>query len=342
MMGHRGGVLLLLAVSCGGAGSKQAVRDDAPADPCRAQDQLGACLEQQRETCGEGAGAEVHRLVYDTLPPMVVGARMIRLDHLGGTLLGADSARWLACFESCPGAGAPRKMCFPLALPLRLSWSADPTCERATREAAPWHGQPARSLELSCSDGPASLRFVPGLEGAAAALRWVKAIPADDVLSSVDGLVVEMSAGGAVQTELTEEARGSCADLALPAGYRVVGSTEDFAALEGISAAPAAALAEEVEKVRAAVAVEAVARAKAELLPRFRETLGEDCRARGKDPAVDAELEACVSGMPETEAPFRAAVGRETARLLHERRAELDEMTRTLLVAPVCAAYAAR
>ena len=336
-------LLLLLAAACGGAGSKKVEREDGMADPCRAEDQLLACLEQQRAECTEGGpGTAVSRLAYDTLPPIVVGARMVRMDHLGGRLVGTDSARWLACFEECPGDRGAKRVCFPLTLPLRLAWSADPVCERATREAAPWQGRPAQALELSCPDGPARLTYVPELEGAAAALRRVKAIAEDDVVGSVEGLVVEMAAGESVQTRLEKIEPGSCVDLGVPEGYRVIGAAEDWKALEGISSGPAAALAEEVEKVRAAVAIEAVARAKAELMPRWRERFGEACRAKGKDPAVDAELEACVAAMPETEAPFRAAVGRETARMLGERRAEIDEMTRRLLVAPVCAAYAAR
>ncbi|HLU67741.1 MAG TPA: hypothetical protein VKZ63_15765, partial [Kofleriaceae bacterium] len=53
-------------------------------------------------------------------------------------------------------------------------------------------------------------------------------------------------------------------------------------------------------------------------------------------PADDAQMEACAARIPETEAPFRAAVARETRRLLAARRTELDALTRDLLIAPLC------
>lgn len=329
---------LVLAAACGGSPAPEHAGPSESAAPCRAGP-TAACLAERARACRTG-GARAHRLAYDTLPPLAVGpGGLVRVDHLGGTLLGVDSTRWLACFAECPEGGAAR-VCFPLALPLRLSWAAAAGCQRREREAAAWQGHPARALDLTCQDGASSITFVPDLDGARRDLVAAGAIDGSDVLFSLDGLAVEMRAGETVQSRLGSADPAGCDAFAIPAGYRVVGAAEDFAELERAAADPASALAAEVETIRAAVAVQAVARAKAELLPRFRAEKGEACRARGFDPADDARLEACAAATPETEAPFRAAVGRETARLLAERRAELDALTRRLLVAPICRHYA--
>jgi hypothetical protein len=329
-------LVLLLAAACGSSSSARST--DAPEearDPCR-PGPTAECLAARLETCRGPA----HRLSYDTLPPLTVGpGGLVRVDDLGGTLIGVDSTRWLACFATCPDGG-PAKVCFPLALPLGLSWSPAAGCQKVEREAAAWQGHAARSLDLTCPDGATTIQFVPDLDRARRDLVAAGAIDGSDVLASIDGLVVELRAGETVESRLEAAADASCDAFRLPAGYRVFGSASDFGELEAAASGPASALATEVEKIRAAVAVKAVANAKAELLPRFRAEKGEDCRARGFDPADEARLEACAAASKETEAPFRAAVARETGRLLAERRADLDELTRKLLVAPVCKHYA--
>lgn len=335
----------LLAACGGGARPRHAGGGDgeseAAVSPCR-PGPTAECLAERLRTCrtgGGGAGA-VHRLSYDTLPPLTVGrGGLVRVDHVGGALVGVDSARWLACFAECP-EGGPARVCFPLALPLRLSWSAGGGCRTSERDAPAWQGRPARAVDLDCADGAASLLVVPALDPVRRDLVAAGAIDGADVLAGLDGLAVEMQVGGSPQSRLTAVADAGCDAFAVPAGYRVVAGADDFGELEAAAAEPAAQLAAAVEKIRAAVAVEAVTRAKAELLPRFRAEKGEACRARGFDPADQARLEACAAATPETEGPFRAAVGRETARLLAERRGELDGLTRRLLVAPLCRHYA--
>ena len=329
---------LAILVACGGgrAAERAAPSDD---DPCRAGP-TASCLADRAKTC-RAAGAR--RLTYDTLPPITVGPRgLIRIDHLGGRLVGVDSTRWLACFAECP-EGAATKVCFPLALPLQLSWTAAATssgCQRRERDAAPWQGQPSRVVDLTCADGTSAITYVPALDTVRRDLVAAGAIDGSDLLGGLEGLAVEMRAGESVQSRLTSVSRAGCDAFALPAGYRVIAGSEELRELERAAAEPASALAGEVEKIRAAVSVQAVARAKADLLPAFRVSHGEACRARGFDPADDAKLEACAAATPETEAPFRAAVSRETSRLLAERRAELDALTRRLLVAPICRHYA--
>ncbi len=332
--------LLALAAAAACGSSSGAHRSDTPeeaSDPCR-PGPTSECLAGRLRACRGPA----HRLAYDSLPPLTIGpAGLVRVDDLGGTLVGVDSTRWLACFAACP-EGGPEKVCFPLALPLRLSWNPATGCRKSERAAETWQGRPSRALDLACPDGATSIRFVPALDGARRQLVAAGAIDGADVLAAIDGLAVEMRAGDTVQSRLESAADATCGAFALPAGYRVIGSADDFAELEAAAAEPASALADEVEKIRAAVAVQAVARAKAEILPRFRAEKGEDCRARGFDPADEARLEACAAASVETEAPFRAAIGRETARLLAARRAELDELTRRLLVAPICKHYAGK
>lgn len=330
--------LLAVAAACGGGGRAAIDRDERVEDPCRSGTQVRACLEQQRAACDAG---QVTRLAYDTLPPITVGPRVLRLDHLGGRLLGSDATRWLACFESCPDGGGER-VCFPLSLPLRLSWSAAAGCQRDDREGAPWNGVASRVLALDCPEGPAEIRYLPSLERVASELVRTHAIEAEDVLARIEGVPVEMRAGDTVHSRLLAADAAGCDAFDLPAGYHVVGDAQTFTELERVSSEHAAILAAEVEKVRGQVAITAVKRAKADLLPRFRISHGDACRALGRDPEIDADLEACAAQLPETEVPFRAAVGRETARLLAERRAELDELTRRLLVAPMCRHYAAQ
>lgn len=331
-------LLLLVALACGGSGSRGQAERPPPADLCR----TGAtprCLAERARTC-RASGDGALRLAYDTLPPLTVGpGGLVRVDHLGGTLLAVDSTRWLACFAECP-EGGPKKVCFPLALPLRLSWQAGTGCTTSERAAEAWQGRPARVVDLTCTDGASSILLVPGLDRARRDLVAAGAIDGSDLLARIDGLAVDLRAGETSQSRLGSVAAAGCDAFAPPAGYRVVGDPDAFGELEEAAAGPASALAAEVEKIRAAVAVQAVNRAKAELLPRFRSERGEECRARGFDPADDARLEACAAATPATEAPFRAAVGRETARLLADRRAELDALTLRLLVAPVCRHYA--
>ncbi len=332
----RASLVLVVAAACGS--SSGARRDESPAeatDPCR-PGPTAECLAGRLRACRGPA----HRLAYDTLPQLTVGpGGLVRVDDLGGALFGVDSTRWLACFAACP-EGGPAKVCFPLALPLGMSWSAATGCRKSERDGGVWQGHAARALDLACPDGATSILYVPDLDRARRDLVAAGAIDGSDVLAAVDGLAVELRAGETVQSRLDSAADASCDSFRLPAGYRVVGGASDFGELEAAASGPASALAAEVEKIRAAVSVQAVARAKAELLPRFRAEKGEDCRARGFDPADDARLEACAAASEATEAPFRAAVARETARLLAERRAELDELTRKLLVAPVCRHYA--
>jgi hypothetical protein len=330
--------ILLAAAACGSSsGSRRSDVPEETTDPCRAGP-TAECLAGRVRSCRGPA----HRLSYDSLPPLTVGpGGLVRVDDLGGTLIGVDSTRWLACFAACP-EGGPVKVCFPLALPLGLSWSTAAGCQKRERDADPWQGHAARILDLSCPDGATSILFVPDLDGARRDLVRAGAIGGSDVLASVDGLAVELRAGEAVQSRLESAADASCGSFAPPSGYRVFGSDSAFGELEAAASEPASKLAAEVEKIRAAVAVQAVAKAKAELLPRFRAERGEDCRARGFDPADNARLEACAAASKETEAPFRAAVARETARLLADRRGELDGLTRKLLVAPVCRHYASK
>ncbi len=337
--GHHVLLFLLAAAACGASrATTDRAEPAAPDAPCRTGP-TGECLAERARRCRAG-DAPAHRLAYDTLPPLTVGpGGLVRVDHLGGRLIGVDSTRWLACFDRCP-EGGPTRVCFPLALPLHLSWTAATGCQRREREAGAWEGRPSRALDLTCADGTSSIRFVPGLDTARRDLVAAGAIDGSDLLAGLDGLAVELRAGEALQSRLTAVGEAGCDAFAVPAGYRVIGGADAFGGLEAAAAEPAAALAAEVETIRAAVAVQALARAKAELLPRFRSERGEACRARGFDPADDARLEACAAATPETEAPFRAAVGRETARLLAERRAELDDLTRRLLVAPICRHYA--
>ena len=331
-------VLLVLAACGGSRTTEHAEPGETPDAPCRTGP-TAECLATRAQSC-RAAGARAHRLAYDTLPPLTVGpGGLVRVDHLGGRLVGVDSTRWLACFDQCP-EGGPARVCFPLALPLHLSWAAAGGCQRSERDAGPWQGRPSRAVDLTCADGATSIQFVPDLDVARRDLVSAGAIDGSDILAALDGLAVEMRAGESVQSRLTQVTDAGCDAFAVPAGYRVFGEADDFGRLEAAAADPAAKLAAEVETIRAAVAVQAVARAKAELLPRFRADRGEACRARGFDPADDARLEACAAATPETEAPFRAAVSRETARLLADRRAELDALTRRLLVAPICRHYA--
>lgn len=331
-------LLLLAAAACGG--SRSPGRDERPAGValCRPGATTG-CLADRARTCRASPDRAL-RLAYDTLPPVTVGpGGLVRVDHLGGSLYGVDSTRWLACFAECP-EGGPTRVCFPLALPLRLSWPTAAGCQRRERDSEPWQDLPTRTLDLACLDGASSIRFVPGLDRARRNLVAAGAIDGSDLLAKIDGLALEMRAGESLQSRLTAAAEAGCETLAPPAGYRIIGSSEAFGELEAAASEPASALAAEVETIRAAVAVQAVARAKAELLPRFRAEHGEECRTRGFDPADDARLEACAAATPATEAPFRAAVSRETAALLADRRAELDALTRRLLVAPICRHYA--
>jgi len=331
-------LLLVLAACGGGSRSRGEVAPGERVEPCR-PGATAECLAERVRTC-RAARTGAHRLAYDTLPPLTVGpGGLVRVEHLGGTLVGVDSSRWLACFAECPGDG-PRNVCFPLALSLRLSWTAAAGCRRSERDAGAWQGQPGRALDLACPDGPSSILFVPALDPVRRDLVTAGAIDGSDILAGLDGLAVEMRAGESLQARLESVSDAGCDAFALPAGYRVVGGAQDFGELEAAGSDPASALATEVEKIRAAVAVQAAQRAKAELMPRFRTESGEACRARGFDPADDARLEACAAATPETEAPFRAAVARETARLLADRRAELDDLTRRLLVAPLCRHYA--
>jgi hypothetical protein len=330
---HRFDLALLLIAACGGSSAGR--ETPPPPDPCDG-DQVSECLAEKRRACRDG---EVHRLVYDTLPPLTVGpGGLVRVDHVGGRLLGVDSSRWLACFEACPEGGASR-VCIPVGLPMHLAWTADPACESRERDAEPWQGRPSRALDLACPDGEVSLRHVPELDRVRRNLVAAGAIDSGNVLARLDGLVVEISAGASVQARLESVEAAGCDAFAPPPGYRVIGDSEAFGALESVASEHAATLAAEIQKVQAAVGIQAVARAKAELLPRFRAEHGEACRARGFDPADDARLEACAAGMRETEAPFRAAVGRETTRLLAERRGELDGLTRKLLITPLCRHY---
>ncbi len=330
--------LLVVFARCGGSRQRGEKEPDRTVEPCRSG-ATAECLAERVRTC-RAAGTGAHRLAYDTLPPLTVGpGGLVRVEHLGGTLVGVDSTRWLACFAECP-EGGPRKVCFPLALSLRLSWTAAAGCRRSERDASAWQGQPGRALELACPEGPSSILFVPALDRVRRDLVTAGAIDGSDILAGLDGLAVEMRAGESLEARLASVSDAGCDAFALPAGYRVVGGAEAFGELEAAGADPASALATEVEKIHAAVAVQAAQRAKAELLPRFRTESGEACRARGFDPADDARLEACAAATPETEVPFRAAVGRESARLLADRRAELDDLTRRLLVAPLCRHYA--
>jgi hypothetical protein len=334
-------LLLAIAAACGGRSDSQRAQlpDEAPA-PCR-QGPTTDCLAARIGAC-RSAAAPASRLAWDTLPPLTVGpGGLVRVDHLGGTLVGVDSTRWLACFEQCPDGG-PTKVCFPLALPLRLAWSAGAGCQRRERAADPWQGRASRAIDLTCPDGSSTIRVAPDLDRARRDLVSAGAIDGADVLAGLDGLAVEMRAADTVQSRLVTAAGATCDAFALPPGYRVIGDPTAFGELESAASEPAAALAGEVEKIRAAVAVQAVAGAKSELLPRFRTEHGEDCRARGFDPADPARLEACAAASKDTEAPFRAAVSRETARLLAGRRAELDALTRNLLIAPICRHYAGK
>jgi len=334
---------LLLAAAALACGSSSPARERAvPRDdggPCQAGP-TAECLAERARAC-RAAGGRAHRLTYDTLPPLTIGpGGLVRVDHLGGRLIGVDSTRWLACFDQCP-EGTATRVCFPLAVPLKLSWTAAAAgCQRAERDGEPWLGRPTRTVDVACPDGASTVRFVPGLDAVRRDLVTAGAIDGSDLLATLDGLAVEMRAGESVQARLTEVGEAGCDAFAPPAGYRVMGGTDQVRELERAAAEPASALAAEVEKIRAAVSVQAVARAKADLLPRFRSEKGEACRARGFDPADDARLEACAAASPETEAPFRAAVSRETSRLLAEQRAELDDLTRRLLVAPICRHYA--
>ncbi|HEU5060500.1 MAG TPA: hypothetical protein VFU21_28410, partial [Kofleriaceae bacterium] len=323
-------LLVLVAAACGGSPPpERADPGEQAAEACR-PGPTTTCLADRARRC-RAAGGRAHRLAYDTLPPITVGpGGLVRIDHLGGTLVGVDSTRWLACFAGCPEGGAA-SLCFPLAVPLKLAWAPAAGCRHRERGASQWQGREARAADLTCADGTSSILLVPELDPVRRDLVTAGAIDGSDVLAGLDGLAVEMRAGEVVQSRLTTAEPAGCDAFALPAGYRVMGRGEDFAELERAASGPAAALAGEVEKIRAAVSIQAVARAKAELLPRFRTDSGEACRARGFDPDDPARLEACAAATPETEAPFRAAVGRETARLLTERRAELDALTRRLL-----------
>ena len=333
----------LLVPACGGggrggaAGPDRALVDGRGSEACRTGD-LAGCVAALREGCTGGAA---HRLRYTGLPALAVGpGGVVRLDHLGGQFFGTDASRWLACYQDCPGGGGER-VCFPLALPLEVSWSSAAGCERQVRPAPDWRGRPSQVVELTCPDGTSELRQVPALDPVRRELVRAGVIDERDALAGLDGLVVEMGAPGAVESSLEELAPARCDLFEPPAGFRIVASEEARRRLDRAAADEATRLAEEVEKVRAAIAVEAVRRAKAELLPGFRAEYGEACRAAGRDPDVDAELEACVAARPETEAPFRTAVARETRRLLEERRGELEAMTREILVGPMCRRAAA-
>jgi hypothetical protein len=341
-------VLLALAVlasaACGSGGSTSAAgpgraagADGRRSEACLTGDVAG-CVAAVRTGCQPGAA---HRLRFSGVPPLAVGpGGLIRLDHLGGQLLGTDGSQWLACFEDCPGGGGER-ICFPLSLPLEVSWSPASGCQRKTRPAPPWHGRPSEVVALTCPDGVSELRHVPELSPVRRELVRAGVIDERDALAGLEGLVVEMGAGGAVESALEELEPVSCEEFAPPAGYRVMAGAEARRRLEASAAEDTRRLSSEVEAVRTAMAVEAVWRAKAELMPGFRQQFGEECRAAGHDPDLDAELEACVAAREETEAPFRAAVARETRRLVGERREELDAMTREVLVGPMCRRAAA-
>lgn len=337
-------VILSLAVSaCGGAAKDSGAHPDIPddvANPCRAGD-VSACLETARRQCR--AGDPVYRLRYDTLPPVTVGPhRLVRLDDLGGTFYGVDSTHWLGCFARCPENG-PARICFPIDVPLHMSWTAGQSCQRQTQAAAPWQGHPSQTLALDCGGDRSTLRFVPALSAVQRELVSAGAIDGDDPLARTGGLVVEMSAGGVTQSTLAElsPAPEGCDAFAPPAGYRRIDDLGAYQELNQIAVPHADQLAEEVGKIQAQIAGQAIAQAKVALMPQFRATYGEKCRAAGHDPTVDSELEKCVAAIPETEEPFRAAVGRATAKLLAARRSEIDALTEKLLVAPLCRQFAA-
>ena len=338
------GLIFSLALSaCGGAAKDSGAHPDLPdevSDPCRAGD-VSACLEGARRQCQ--AGDPVERLHYDTLPPITIGPhRLIRLDDLGGSFYGVNSTHWLGCFAQCP-EGGPTRICFPVDLPLHLSWTVGQNCQRDTQAAPPWQGHPSQAMTLDCSGDHSTLRFVPALERVQRELVAAGAIDGDDPLARTDGLVVEMSAGGQPQStlaELTPVPQG-CGAFAPPAGYQMIADRGAFEEYSHIAVPHADQLAEAVAKIQGQIDGQAIKQAKAALMPQFREKYGEQCRAAGHDPLVAAELEKCVAALPETEEPFRAAVGRATAQLLAGRRAEIDALTQKLLIAPLCKQFSA-
>lgn len=299
---------------------------------------MAACLAEARQGC---AGEQpANSLRYSGMPPMTVGPRgLVRLDHLGGRLYATDATRWLACFEDCPGGGAER-ICFPLGLPLRLSWSASAGCDTTIRPAPPWREHPSQEVVLACEGSISRLRQVPALDPLRRDLVRAGVIEPSDALAGLEGLAVAMRAGDGPASELESLEPAGCGAFELPAGYRVISGARAQASLEEFGREPADKLAGEVELLRQTIAGEAVRRAKATLLPAFRDRYGDTCRAQGKDPAVDEELEACVARIPETGAPFREAVAGETSSLFAERQGELDRLTRDLLVGPICRRFA--
>ncbi|HLU64740.1 MAG TPA: hypothetical protein VKZ63_00605, partial [Kofleriaceae bacterium] len=204
--------LLAIALAACGGGQGGGAEADAPVaappgEECRAGD-VAACLADARGACGgEHAG---RRLRYGGLPPLAIGpAGLVAVEHLGGRWISTDATRWLACYEECPGGGGGR-ICFPLVTPLRVSWSAATGCDERAEPAPPWRGMASEVTVLSCPDGESRLRRVPELDPVRRDLVRAGVIEEQDALARLDGLVVEMSAGGAIDSALEEIGPADC------------------------------------------------------------------------------------------------------------------------------------
>lgn len=327
---------LALASACSGGQKESTSPPAAIAEPCRTGD-LGQCLTEAAAACTPG---RAHRLSFDRLPLITVAPGIVRLDHLGGTLLSTDASRWLACLGSCPDH-ATGPVCFPIDLPFQVSWAVAAGCDVRQIGQGNYGASAARvDVEVRCPGETTQMSLVPELDPVRRDLVAVGAISSSDILAEVEGLAVRLGADGEDHLAVQAVEAASCDDLAIPEGYQVFANSEATGKLAAVSAGPVQALAQELAAIEEAVHVEAVARAKADLLPVFREQFGEACREQGFDPDDDKQLEVCATKRKDTEAPFRAIVARESARLFAERRQQIDELTTRLLVAPICQQFA--
>jgi hypothetical protein len=322
--------------ACGSAGP-DAARATSDAD-CRAP--LATCLAAAAVACTPERAWTIE--LADLPSATVTAGGLLRLDHLGGVLLGLDATHLAACFADCPGGGGER-LCFPLELPLHLAWQRPSGCATETAPAPPWNGRPSRRVREACDTGGA-LRVVPAAAPVAAALVAAGVIDAADPLATADGLVVEAGfrPDEPPAFEIRSIAPARCDAAALPAGYRLALGSDDLAALDAIAAEPTRQAEARSRALLAADGAAALRAARDEVLAWVAAERADACRAAGHDPADPVALETCGSSLPETEPRYAAAVATALRASRRAHRAELDAITREALIGPVCRAYAAR
>jgi len=318
-------------VGCGGT-QKKATSDqelDQATDKkaeCESGD-MGACVALARANCVDKAWS----LEYADSPAVYVSeSGLVRVDHQDMLLFSTNSREWLSCMATCPGTDA-KNVCIPFGYDMQFDSQQGANCEKSERDAHPWNGHEAKTLQMDCQDGVWEITYVPEFLEVHKALIAAGTIKPDDLLASVGGLVVETSFSGFPLMSLASISKASCSLFSLPEGYETVQGKAAFDNLRDIHPGLEA-------KVETAIAAlrdredDPARLARKQLEPQLK-TL---CEKAGQPFETEADLDACV----ESQVAARALVAKVTARALdsfaQKAAPKFQEILKNDYVTPLC------